>query len=385
MKTYKQFYSELSRLRRLYFTAVYSAMETRLIISKKLRGGEVDGSAPLYFGGREDEEHLISNTIFELGGRLKGQFLRYFRELVFVRMISALEVFLVDNVKEVFLITKVPFKRNIMINMTQGELLSTESVSEIQSKIINKECRNLHREGFNEIAKYYLRTFGMQFNNYHPGIVQLEEYHERRHLLIHQMGRTDQKYRGKHGTKSKKITVDEDYLLECLQSLLTFASAVNGALEKNFSRDNLPPKQRSPFFYNFTVGVEAGVDYDFLSPSFEFWAGERLASLNDVLLSMNYLDEDRVEIRLRGDREIIRHYIKVLRTSKKRGELVILEQRGSLQLCKLSAEEISAVRALLPEKPWPIGIHKGIAEKLNLKKAEVYKAMSIIPAEDDEI
>jgi len=56
-----------------------------------------------------------------------------------------------------------------------------------------------------------------------------------------------------------------------------------------------------------------------------------------------------------------------------------------LQLCKLSAEEISAVRALLPEKPWPIGIHKGIAEKLNLKKAEVYKAMSIISTEDGEI
>lgn len=385
MKTYSQFYSELSRLRRLYFTAVYSAMETRLIISKKLRGGEVDGSAPLYFGGREDEEHLISHTIFELGDRLKGQFLRYLRELVFVRMISALEVFLVDNVKEVFLITKVPFKRNIMINITQGELLSTESLSEIHSKIINKESRNLHGGGFNEIAKYYLRTFGMQFNNYHPGIVQLEEYHERRHLLIHQMGRTDQKYRDKHGTKTKKITVDEDYLLECLQSLLTFSSAVNEALEKNFSRDNLPAKQRGPFFYSFTVGVEPGVDYDFLSPSFEFWAGERLASLNDVLLSMNYLDEDRVEIRLRGNRDIIRHYIKVLRTYKKRGELVILEQRGSLQLCKLSAEEISAVRALLPEKPWPIGIHKNIAEKLNLKKAEVYKAMSIISAEDGEI
>jgi len=385
MKTCNQFYSELSRLRRLYFTAVYSAMETRLIISKKLRSGEVDGSAPLYFGGREDEEHFISNTIFELGGRLKGQFLRYFRELVFVRMISALEVFLVDNVKEVFLITKVPFKRNIMLDMTQGELLSTESVSQIWSKIINKESRNLHSRGFNEIAKYYLRTFGMQFNNYHPGIVQLEEYHERRHLLIHQMGRTDQKYRDKHGTKNKKITVDEDYLLECLQSLLTFASAVNEALEKNFSRDNLPLKQRSPFFYSFTVGVEPGVDYDFLSPSFEFWAGERLASLNDVLLSMDYLDEDRVEIRLRGDRDIIRHYIKVLRTYKKRGELIILEQRGSLQICRLSAEEISAVRASLPEKPWPIGIHKDVAEKLNLKKAEVYKAMNIISAEGGEI
>lgn len=384
MKTYNQFYSELSRLRRLYFTAVYSVMETRLIISKKLRSGEVDGSAPLYFGGREDEEHLISHTIFELGGRLKGQFLRYLRELVFVRMISALEVFLVDNVKEVFLITKVPFKRDIMINMTQGELLSTESLLQIQSKIINKESRNLHSGGFNEIAKYYLRTFGMQFNNYQPGIVQLEEYHERRHLLIHQMGRTDQKYRDQHGTKSKKITVDEDYLLECLQSLLTFASAVNEALEKNFSRDNLPPKQRSPFFYSFTVGVEPGVDYDFLSPSFEFWVGERLASLNDILTSMNYVDEDKVEIKLRGNRDIIKNYIKVLREYKKRGELEISEQKGSLQSCRLSTEEISKIRALLPAKPWPIGIHKTIAEELGLTKSEVYKAMSIIMAEDGE-
>lgn len=382
MKTYNQFKLELSRLRRLYFAAVFSFKQTSSVISTKLRNKGIGGSSELYFEGREDEKYVISKSIFELRGRLKVQLPKYLRELIFIRVISALEVFLIDSIKEIFLLTKEPFKCNSPISMSQGELLSVGSLSEILSKIINKECRNLHSGGFKEISKYYWRTFAIDFNNYPPGNSQLEEYHERRHLIVHQIGKTDKGYRNKYGIKNKRITVEENYLLDCFEDLSSFASCVNESIEQKFTKKTPLEAKENQLLYSIVATINAQIGHDFLDPDFEFWAGDRLIFLKDILIAKDYLDENIVKLKLCSDRDIIKNYVKVLKAYEKKGDIKITERKGNFQTCSLSKEEISKIRALLPEKPWPIGIHRTIAEKLGLKNSEVYIAIGVIISEE---
>ena len=384
MKTYNNFRVEVSRLRQLYFTAKYAADETASSVVKKLRSGELDGSSRLYFAAREDDKYLISSSIFALGHRLKRQFPRYLRDLIFIRAISALEVFLVDSVREVFALTKEPFKRNYVVEIPQAELLSAESLSEVFTKLINKECRNLHSGGFNDIKKYYLRVFGINFADYCT-ILRLEEYHDRRHLLVHRLGATDPAYQRKYNTQQKKLTVEEPYLLECIDTLLTFASAVNEELDRRFTSITVPAATTPSVLYKIVAILETESAKNLVLGTFQFWADNRLIFLRDILSSSTYLDENTVELNLAGDRAAVKQYLRKLKQYEKMGELTILARQGqNLESCKLSAEEISKIRASLPEKPWPVSIHKVIAAKLGLKTSEVYKAISLIVREDTE-
>ena len=48
----------------------------------------------------------------------------------------------------------------------------------------------------------------------------MEEYHDRRHLLVHRLGKADEQFRKKYNLKSQRITIEEDYLFECFDDFL---------------------------------------------------------------------------------------------------------------------------------------------------------------------
>lgn len=384
MKTYNNFRVEVSRLRQLYFTAKYAADETASVVTKKLRSRELDGNAKLYFEARQEDKYLISSSVFALGHRLKRQLPRYLRELIFIRAVSALEVFLVESVREVFALTKEPFKSNYVVEIPQAELLSAESLSEIFTKLINRECRNLHGGGFNAVKRYYLKSFGMNFADY-CSILTLEEHHDRRHLLVHQLGATDPLYKKKYNIEQKKLTVEESYLLECIDTLLAFAERVNEELDRRFTGITLLAATTRPVVCKILAALETESARNLILGTFQFWVENRLVFLRDILPSSMYLNENTVELNLAGDPAAVKQYLKKLKQYEKMGELRILARQGqSLKPCKLSAEEISKIRASLPEKPWPVGVHKVMAAKLALKTSDVFKAISLIVKEDSE-
>jgi hypothetical protein len=382
MRTYNNFRLEISRLRQLYFTAKYATNETASSISTKLRSGQMDGNAKLYFEGIEDDRYLIAGSIFAVGHRLRRQLPRYLRELIFIRTISALEVFLIDSIPEVFEVTKEPFKRDYVVEIPQGELLSADSLSEIFTKLINKECRSLHGGGFNEIRKYYAKTFGINFADYCE-LQKLQEYHDRRHLLVHGLGRTDLAYRKRYDTKIKKLTVDETYLLESMDDLFAFATNINEQFDQRLTGIRAP-STKQPVAYNCTVVVtlDTNSGRNLVLPTCEIWMDNRLISLHDILASSTYIDEKTVELYLQGDKDIIKNYVKRLKQYEKLGELTILYQKSKdLKPSKLSTEDMDKIRASLPAKPWPVSVHREIAEKLGLKASEVYKAIDLIDGE----
>ena len=85
-----------------------------------------------------------------------------------VRAISALEVFLVDIFRDVFVVTKIPFMDQLKVHQySQAKLLSISNISELYNEIINKECRSLSSGGFSEINKAYKKRLGVGSGDVH--------------------------------------------------------------------------------------------------------------------------------------------------------------------------------------------------------------------------
>ena len=117
---------------------------------------------------------------------------RMLSELTLVRLVSVLESFLVGAVRDVFVISKTPFMDpSLRIEMSQEELIANNSPSKIYKRIIDRETRRLSSGGFKAVIKFYKRRFNIDLPAISPGYSALQGYHDRRHLLVHRLGRTD--------------------------------------------------------------------------------------------------------------------------------------------------------------------------------------------------
>lgn len=151
MRSSDVFINEINDIRRWLFTTIYAYNQTYEIISKKS-------------GNLTDEE--LANAFNEngcktasLARRLSNSNIKTCKELALIRSISALEIFVIDSIKEVFNSNKSPFLSEGIIEHQLSELLSCNDISELQNKYIEKTCRTLHSGGFEEVEKYYKKTF----------------------------------------------------------------------------------------------------------------------------------------------------------------------------------------------------------------------------------
>lgn len=385
MKTYNRFQMEIKRLRRIYHATQYSFNEVSSLISEKLKEDVNYGYTRLSIK-HENEDSTITNTIFEFKSKLKSQYPRYLRELIFIRIISAFEVFLIDSIREIFKSNKEPFKNDNILEITHGELLSADTISEIFSKLINKDCRNLHSGGLKEIRKYYNKTFNIDLNSYCDADT-LEEYHDRRHILVHRLGETDAAYRNKYAS-GKRITVKEPYLLECFSFLLSLCEKINEQLDQKFiiSQGKKEGKKEYPVHYELFINIVQETSKNLLKSNYQYWVDNRLIFLRDILESKKRIDSNNFEMAIRGDSKAVRGYIRELKLHKKNGYLSFtIVSSTQVAPCKLSNEQIELIRQSLPNKPWPIGIHKIVAEKLGMNKSEVYSAINQIVSENEEL
>ena len=385
MKTYNRLQMEIRRLRRIYHATQYSFNAASSLISEKLKEDVNYGYTRLSIE-HENEDSTITSTIFEFKSKLRSQYPRYLRELIFIRAISAFEVFLIDSIREVFRSNKVPFKSDNILQITHGELLSTDTISEIFSKIINTTCRNLQSGGLKDIRKYYNKTFNIDLNNYCDAD-SLEEYHARRHILVHRLGETDAAYRSKYAS-GKRVTVTETYLLQCFSFLLELCEKINEQLDQKFisTQEKKDGKKEYPVLYELLINTIQETSRNLLKSNYQYWVDNRLIFLRDILESKKRIDSNNYEIAIRGDYKAVRGYIKELKLCRKSGYLSFtIASSTQVAPCKLSGEQIELIRQSLPKKPWPIGIHKIVAEELGMNKSEVYKAINQIVSENEEL
>lgn len=149
--------------------------------------------------------------------------------MTIIRIISILENFLMDVVKTCFYHDKTCFyEPKQTIEFQISEFLSKD-MHELEEKFIEGKIGNLHRQGFNEIKKYFKKTFNIEFNNFNVSIEfqsrnikDIQKIHDTRHLLVHRLGRTDEKFKREYNYDKKLIVLSEEDVLIYLQIIDEF-------------------------------------------------------------------------------------------------------------------------------------------------------------------
>jgi len=314
-----------------------------------------------------------------------------------VRAISALEVFLVDVFRDIFIITKVPFKdQNKVHYFNQAQLLSLKSISDLFNVIINKECRNLSSGGFAEIIKTFKKKLNIDLLNIPPGKQKMIEYHEIRHLIIHKLGRTDTHFRNKYNITNKVgISLDDNYLKTFLKDINGFAERTNELVIKKINELSISNIQQSSLEqkvkYNIQI-LQSEPILEFLNTDFEFWVNDEFEILKNILVDKIIVSEKELDIILAGSHRQIKAYYSHLKYAKKK-QLINLKMVENIEflhddvrqrrkrkrkLIHIDDETLELIRINLPEQPWETGIHKKVAEKLGLTNKVVSVAIRIL-------
>lgn len=380
-RSYRKARTEINRLRRLYATSMFSFSELSSTLANKIRLKELNPHEPIQSTIGTAEAEVLEANAFALMHHLKRQFPRYLRETIFVRLISALEVFLMDVIRDVFLARRELFHSDATIAYSQRELLSLKSIADIYNRLILRETRNLQNQGFEKVVKYYRSRFGIVLTDGNAPESYFEELHDRRHLLVHRLGETDAAYRHRYNSKEKRVTIDEGYLQEAFISIdkLTERVAKQAVtLTSNDLVENVKVVECEAF-------IEAEIILkaceELFEPSYVYNCGTGIVLLRDVILSSEKAGS-LVSMKVGGTKEQIRSYISILKALHKSGALNLIHaKKNNLAKSKLSDSQLVNIAKILPDLPWDADCHKRIAEKIGISNHQAYLALKRIKSE----
>ena len=318
------------------------------------------------------------------------------RELLLIKLISILEQYLIDNIKYIFTESKIPFKTKNQITFYHQELLSLKSLTEIHSKLISKECRQLSSGGLDKIIKYYNTKFELNLNSFFPSKGRIIEYHDRRHLFVHNLGKTDKQYRKKYNTKKLGLSLTDEYIRNAIKDINAFGEIVNrntiSYLENLIVEKENKSESRNIWFsfQNFSEHLEL------IDDNYGFWSDDDLVTFKDIVLEKKQLSDNFIEIKLKGDQSKIKDYYKIFRTTTKKNPKIKFltklfdDYKAPVYPKKRKAnipptpkiiitdELIEKVEKELPDEPWETGIHEAIAIKLSQSNRTIRRVIKII-------
>lgn len=304
------------------------------------------------------------------------------RELVYIRIISALELFLVQSVRDIFKQTSEPFKSNQKrVELNYSQILNISSVSEVRNHLLNKETRPLSSAGYEDVVKYYKQQLGIDISSIGVGLQKMKYYHQIRHILVHRLGKADKKFKKDFGFNKTYIQVTEDLLVNLFNDVYTYAEKVSEKVVKLID-DNTKIE-----VYKQYKGERLRIEFDskitdkvnFLEPEFHFWVGDEVFYLED--LGVHILSKgSRYIVEIWGEGDILKSYKKNvkqrLRTSKHFENILI---KPVLHPKVFNESIILAVSKLLPKSGlWPNDIRKNIAIKLGISNSNVDRIIKVL-------
>jgi hypothetical protein len=231
LKSFRIFKLEVARLFKLYDNALYAFKVARDAIYSDIHSGRIGHNDAFEFESFEGRKFKIGHAQ-NTAHNYRLQHVRYLRELIFIRLISALEVFLIDAIREGFLENAKVLKPSpdAVVQISLGEFLSYSSLKEGLKTYINRETRSLQGQGYDAIRKYYLKSLEIDFSRSKSDLSIVARCHDDRHILVHSLGRVDDQYRHKYSTDIKALNLSETDLLNAQREIFALALHVNDSL-----------------------------------------------------------------------------------------------------------------------------------------------------------
>lgn len=389
MESYDLFRREIKNLKHWYYGTMYSYAKTIEFINDNYREEEKKGNrTTVYYKNKEEQEYMIQQSYLTLREMYKKKYQSYIKDLSVVRIVSALEVFLVDSIIELFMINKKPFfANNKIIEFNQSEILANGSMSYIYTKVINNISSSLHRQGFDEVSKYYKNVLHVDFDNYKctiNGMVYSKKniiyLHEIRHLIIHKLGITDSMYRHRFNKEERRIHISEDELLSVFKYIDYFGKYVNKKLEEQYLIEEQLDKNNVPFIENKII-ISGGNDKieKMVDGKFNFIESGRICVLQDVLEAIN-IENNNITLKVKGEEEIIHKYITILKRHCKKNniDIKVIKLRKISKESIISKHEIKEVKKILEKHGLVKNSNKIIAKELNISNTRAEKIINIV-------
>jgi len=324
----------------------------------------------------DSEKKDIFRSYKKLKATYKNKLPKELSELIFVRVISILEVFLISQVRELFLLRKDLFHSEEKIGVVRGELLNTNSITELWSKLIERELRKLQNQSLKDKAKYFRKYLGIEFSRSPSYPAPLEVIHDKRHLIVHRLGKTDLQFRKKYGLEVRTIQIAKEDLNDAFSNVRAFGAFIFENAERLVT-DGTCIKHNYEAALTVKI-LKAGVENVF-DNDFKFIDDDKLVWCSDFIETTSR-SESEVTVVMKGDKSLITSYIRLIRKLHNGRSIQIIEIYNnpnpiSLQGRKLSNGEIAELATHMPERPWRKDIHKRIAVIKGTSNSVISKAL----------
>jgi hypothetical protein len=290
-------------------------------------------------------------------------------------MVSALEVFFTDTVREVYASRRDLLQRSGPVEFPYAKLVSMQSASELITTLVNRDCRSLTSGGFVSIEKYFRQQLQIDLNHL-VGFSKLRELHDRRHLLVHRLGIVDDEYRHKYKVAKHRLSVEQEYLLNSIQTIRDFSSALmkEATTVASVKKPSVSLRTMTDLMLDLDLSSPEAIPV--VDPEFFFLHNERYFALRDFISERTPKDAGML-LRLRGPTGVIRAYHrKIKRLAEERKLLINSTKMRNVK--RLPEDLIQKVKAEFPPPPWASDIDKTIAKKLGIKLDLVRDAIRVL-------
>ena len=380
MNTYNKFIKEITDINKWYKSTEIAYKVAIEEFKKQIKRDDIDQS-------------LIDLALGENDSNIKALLFKYSfehpkhcRELTLIRMISILEVYLIDTIKEIFIQNKEQFLKNGRYELEVRNLLTCTDITLLQERFIDSICRKLHNGGLKELKKFYYDYFKVDFNKFqyktngtNTNIKDLEKYHDMRHLIIHRLGIVDDNFRHKYNVKINNIQLSDENMDIIFNSIIRFVSYINTVLQ-NYIKINI----NEPFL-NIKLKILDDIGYKLLDKNLELKIRKNyLIRLDHILKEKKeYEDSKIIELTLTGEIIALRKYHKLLKKSEERREIELLNYSMNnynirRKFRQYSLDEVEILMKELPDVPWPKHIHKELAKKLDWSNNKVLNMINYL-------
>ncbi|WP_326982268.1 hypothetical protein VUJ46_19030 [Chryseobacterium sp. MYb264] len=380
LKQYLEFNREIKRLISLYNASLYCFPNQGKQIKKSINEGEIEPMQKIYLNGIEEDKFFLAGNAHELANKLRSGFSKNLREITLIRAISALEVLLIELIREIFLHKKYLFHTGQKIEFSYGELLASDSISNIWSKVVNKECRKLQNQGFKEITKYYRNSFLIDFNSSKTSTFKIQYIHDIRHLLVHRLGKTDAHFRHTYNSQNKTIVLSEDFFYESLLDIINFGKFVSFSVDKLIASPNsFKIGNKNDTISTIEVKILDELSEKIFQSDFSFISGENFHLLGDIV---NKIEKDDAELKINlcGPKLVVRDYIKILKVYQKNQQIEILSKTIKTKE-KITQDDIDKIRSNVNKFDLTEDELLDLEKKVGIKKNMIKRILSELKLE----
>ncbi|OXS70245.1 hypothetical protein B1B04_18975 [Lysinibacillus sp. KCTC 33748] len=326
--SYKHFRSELRRLERLYLLTIYSYEENSKKVKIDLEEGNVKLGDELWY-----KDKIISRSPRELEKNLSVNYPFMLRESLLIRIVSIIEIYFQDVLKEISILNKNPFKDPRVKELKVASILefTLDDLEKIKEEIVEEKIRKVVLGGISSIYKFIENTLKVNFDSKIINLITLEKLFDNRHLLVHAGGKIDSVYLKKYqmGNKylNKKLCIDEEYFLNSLNEISQLILDLDEKIISKFDFKMLKEKQVSETevlrYYEIQFKSSSNAEL-FLSEGYRFGFTKTFSFSDIAEKEIEIIDENKFIYRLKlsGEKEIVGTYLGVMRHKSRKGEIV---------------------------------------------------------------